>query len=62
LPDLRSSYTRFERVHEPSDDHQRAALMSELDEIVDATNGLATVAGIESVDDDPAPPVEATPT
>jgi Fusaric acid resistance protein-like/FUSC-like inner membrane protein yccS len=62
VPDLRSSYTRFERAHEPSDDHQRAALMSELDEIVDATNGLATVAGIESVDDDPAPPVEATPT
>ena len=61
-PDLRSSYTSFERVQEPSDDQQRAALMSELDEIVDATNGLATAAGIESVDDDREPPVGATPT
>lgn len=49
-PDLRSSYTRFEHEQEPADSKQRAALLAELDEIVDATNGLAALTGV--VDDD----------
>ena len=52
VPDLRSSYTAFERVHEPPDPKHRAALLAELDEIVDATNGLASLAGLEAVGDE----------
>lgn len=58
VPDLRSSYTALERAHEPPDPKQRAALLAELDEIVDATNGLALVAGLEAVDDERGEPVE----
>lgn len=52
-PDLRSRYTAFERGAEPVDRQQREVLLSELDEIVDATNGLAVVAGVKELDDDP---------
>ncbi len=53
IPDLRADYTEFERRSPPSDDLDRAALLSELDEIVDSANSLATLAGWET-DDAPA--------
>ena len=62
VPDLRSSYTRFERDQEPTDAQQRTALLAELDEIVDATDGLASLAGVEAVDDDRQQPAEIAPT
>ena len=49
LPDLRAAYLAFQRQ---SAQHQDAlALLDELDEIVDAANGLAVVSGLEGVDD-----------
>ena len=47
LPDLRAGYAELERTapHDPDG----LALLGELDELVDAANGLAALAGIESV-------------
>lgn len=50
LPDLRADYDEFERRSRRADDLDRAALLSELDEIVDAANSLATLAGWETDD------------
>lgn len=52
IPDLRSRYTAFERGAEPADLPQREMLLSELDEIVDATNGLAVLAGVTELEGD----------
>jgi hypothetical protein len=54
LPDLRASYLAFERGCPPASDG--AALLAELDEIVDATDGLAVLAGVDPVDSDPVSP------
>jgi uncharacterized membrane protein YccC len=48
LPDLRAGYDRLERA--APKDPDSAALLIELDEIVDAANGLAALAGLESQD------------
>jgi uncharacterized membrane protein YccC len=45
LPDLRASYTAFERAC--SHDRDSLALLAELDEMVDATNGLAALLGLD---------------
>ena len=50
FPDLRTAYEAFERRSRGQDDHDRAALLSELDEIVDATNSLATLSGLDPLD------------
>jgi hypothetical protein len=50
LPDLRAKYDALERA--APDDPDSAAVLVELDEIVDAANGLAALAGLESVDPD----------
>lgn len=47
LPDLRAAYEAFEAVCPADDDG--AALLAELDEIVDAANSLAAVMGLETV-------------
>ena len=62
VPDLRSSYTRFEREQKPTDAQQRTARLAELDEIVDATDGLASLAGLGAVDDDRQQPAGIAPT
>ncbi|MGA2924809.1 MAG: FUSC family protein [Solirubrobacteraceae bacterium] len=49
LPDLRSGYTAFESS---APDRDAAALLTELDELVDATNGLASLSGLRAVDAD----------
>ncbi len=49
LPDLRSGYLAFARSY--AGDRDAMALATELDEIVDAANGLAAVSGLEAVDD-----------
>jgi hypothetical protein len=59
---LRSSYTLFKREQEPADAQQRTALLAELGEILDATNGLASLAGFEAVDDDHQQHAEIAPT
>jgi uncharacterized membrane protein YccC len=48
LPDLRASYTAFERAS--SHDRNSVALLAELDEMVDAANGLAALVGLLSED------------
>jgi hypothetical protein len=48
LPDLRARYAALERAAPENPD--RAALLTELDEIVDAANGLAALAGLDSAD------------
>ena len=48
LPDLRASYAELERT--APKDPDSAAVLIELDEIVDAANGLAELAGLESID------------
>jgi uncharacterized membrane protein YccC len=50
LPDLRAGYLAFE--HDSRQDREARALLAELDEIVDAANGLAVVSGLDAVDDD----------
>jgi uncharacterized membrane protein YccC len=45
LPDLRASYTAFERTC--PHDRDSLALLAELDEMVDATNGLAALVGLD---------------
>ena len=49
LPDLRASYAALERA--APDDPDSAAVLVEIDEIVDAANGLAALAGLESEDE-----------
>ena len=53
LPDLRAAYLAFE--HDCGHDRDVLPLLAELDEIVDAVNGLAVVSGLEAVDDDREP-------
>ena len=48
LPDLRASYDALERAAPHDADGE--ALLLDLDEIVDAANGLAALAGLESDD------------
>ena len=48
LPDLRRSYRRLAAAMHDRD--PGGELLTELDELVDATNGLASLAGLESVD------------
>ncbi len=48
LPDLRREHDEFSE-HAP-DDEETAGLLAELDEIVDATNGLASAVGLEGID------------
>ncbi len=48
LPDLRADYEQLERA--APNDPDSAAMLIELDEIVDAANGLAALAGLESQD------------
>ena len=50
LPDLRAGYLALE--HESGTDREAMVRLAELDEIVDATNGLAVISGLEAVDDD----------
>ena len=50
LPDLRASYAALERA--APDDPESAAVLVEIDEIVDAANGLAALAGLESGDEE----------
>jgi uncharacterized membrane protein YccC len=52
LPDLRERYGEIQR------DLRGRDLVAELDEMVDAANGLAAAAGLESVDADPSPAEE----
>jgi uncharacterized membrane protein YgaE (UPF0421/DUF939 family) len=52
LPDLRASYAALERVAPRDADGE--ALLLDLDEIVDAANGLAALAGLEALDGDDA--------
>ncbi|MFL5860139.1 MAG: FUSC family protein [Solirubrobacteraceae bacterium] len=48
LPDIRGRYESFE--HECGDDQDARVLLAQLDEIVDAANGIAAAAGLESAD------------
>jgi Fusaric acid resistance protein-like/FUSC-like inner membrane protein yccS len=50
LPHLRASYGAF--AHACREDLADTALLAQLDEIVDATNGLAALAGLDPVGDD----------
>jgi uncharacterized membrane protein YccC len=57
LPDLRARYADFERTLDRDRDRGSAALLAELDEIVDAANSLATLVGLDPVDaDEPGQP------
>jgi uncharacterized membrane protein YccC len=49
-PDLRADYLEFE--HQAPPDPKSAALLSALDEIVDAADGLAAISGLDWVDGD----------
>jgi hypothetical protein len=49
-PDLRAAYLEFE--HQAPPDPQSAALLSALDEVVDAADGLAAISGLDWVDGD----------
>lgn len=49
IPDLRTGYIEFERRSRHQEDRARAALLSELDEIVDSANSLAALAGLEAI-------------
>ncbi len=53
LPDLRAGFNAFER--DCPRDADGIALLAELDEIVDAANGLATLAGLDPVASGSAP-------
>jgi uncharacterized membrane protein YgaE (UPF0421/DUF939 family) len=53
VPDLRASYLAFARTS--SHDSEGAALLAELDEIVDAANGLAELVGLDPVDSETEP-------
>ena len=52
LPDLRARYLAFE--HAAGDDPEIQALLAELDEIVDAADSLAVIAGLLDVDEAPS--------
>jgi uncharacterized membrane protein YccC len=56
LPDIRALYLEFE--HGAADDPEAPALLAELDEMVDAANGLAVMSGLDAIDEDPSPSVE----
>jgi hypothetical protein len=58
IPDLRTDYIQFERDSRGHDEADRAALLSELDEIVDSTDSLARLGGWE-IDDAPDPDAQA---
>jgi uncharacterized membrane protein YccC len=60
LPDLRADYTEFARRNPRST--EGAELLAELDEIVDAANGLAAVVGLDPVDPAAAQPSTRTAT
>jgi uncharacterized membrane protein YccC len=49
LPDLRARYRAFTRAVPPTVEQE--GLLAELDEIVDAANGLAALAGLQPADD-----------
>jgi hypothetical protein len=53
LPDIRARFEAFQ--HECGGGADGAALLAELDEIVDAANGLAAAAGLEGSDEDDRP-------
>ncbi len=53
LPDIRARFEALQR--ERADDADALALLTELDEIVDAANSLAAAAGLESAGDDEHP-------
>jgi uncharacterized membrane protein YccC len=53
LPDIRARFEDFQRAC--GDDPDALALLGELDEIVDAANGLAAAAGLEGGGDDDQP-------
>ena len=53
LPDIRARFEAFQ--HECGGDADADALLAELDEIVDAANGLAAAAGLEGSDEDDRP-------
>ncbi len=59
LPDLRASYAALERG--APRDAEGEALLLDLDEIVDAANGLAALAGLESLDGDDLARATASP-
>ena len=50
LPDIRARYRGFKRAS--AGDEEALALSAQLDEIVDAANGLAAAAGLESEEDE----------
>jgi uncharacterized membrane protein YccC len=56
LPDLRERYVELQRSLRG--DVSAQELLAELDEMVDAANGLAAATGLESVDGEGAPPEE----
>jgi uncharacterized membrane protein YccC len=56
LPDLRERYVEIQRSLRG--DVSTQELLPELDEMVDAANGLAAATGLESADADAAPPEE----
>jgi uncharacterized membrane protein YccC len=58
LPDLRGSFWTAQRAWR--DGPEARALANELDEIVDAANGLAAVAGLRPDEDEPTPTPHAT--
>jgi hypothetical protein len=49
LPDIRARFEAFQR--EAGDDADALGLLAELDEIVDAADGLAAAAGLEGSDE-----------
>jgi uncharacterized membrane protein YccC len=53
LPDIRARFEAFQ--HECGEDPDAAALLTELDEIVDAANSLAAAAGLEGSEEDDRP-------
>ena len=58
IPDLRTDYIEFERDSRGHAEADRAALLSELDEIVDSTDSLARSGGWE-IDGAPGPDAQA---
>ncbi len=57
LPDLRGRFEKARRAW--GNDPETVAIAAELDEIVDAANGLAAVTGLSPDEDEPAPQREA---
>lgn len=59
LPDLRAEHVAF--AESAAEDEQAAGLIAELDEIVDAANGLAAVTGLEDAAGQEHAPAARTP-